>query len=115
MIVVTGDSGTINERDFACVLHTPGLINWWTRWTAVSASTAARGSCVKDRGVIRGAANGYEPPRLTPSTPKDRNSGCCVDSVQACSHGIQNIAATVWFRKVTMERACFPLGHGMST
>ena len=58
---------------------------------------------------------GYESARWTPSTPRNRNSGCSVDSVHACSHGIQNIAATVWFRKVTMERECFPLGQGMST
>ena len=36
-------------------------------------------------------------------------------SVHATSHGMQNIAATVWFRKVTTDRLCFLLGQGIFT
>ena len=44
-----------------------------------------------------------------------RSSGWSVDSVHASSHGMQNIAATVWLRNVTTDRLCFPDGQGMST
>ena len=38
-----------------------------------------------------------------------------MDSVHATSHGMQNIAATVWFRNVTIDRLCLPVEHGMGT
>ena len=38
-----------------------------------------------------------------------------MDSVHATSHGMQNIAATVWFRNVTIDRLCLPGGARMGT
>jgi hypothetical protein len=49
------------------------------------------------------------------SSPMMRSSGWSVDCVHANSHGMQNIAATVWLRNVTMDLLCFPDGQGMST
>ena len=42
------------------------------------------------------------------SGPVFRNAGCEVESVHATSHGMQNIAATVWFRNVTSDWVMFP-------
>jgi hypothetical protein len=65
-----------------------------------------RGCFLRSRGAERAR---------TLSSPKMRSSGWSVDSVHASSHGMQNIAATVWLRNVTTDRLCFPAGQGMST
>lgn len=56
-------------------------------------------------------------PYLLGSTSSDRlsSSGCVVGTVHARSHGMQRSAATVWFRNVTIERTCLPLGQEIVT
>jgi hypothetical protein len=49
------------------------------------------------------------------SIPTSRSFGRDVGSVHAISQGMQNIAATVWLRNVTMDRSWRRVGQGPLT